>query len=94
MLAVSFAGSVAAGPFEDATAAYDKGDYATVLRLMRPLAEQGNAWRKAVLASRSGAKPETDGWWASRNLAVIAAGIRSAREGRAVEVDALMAGGE
>jgi hypothetical protein len=28
MLAVGFAGSVAAGPFEDATAAYNKGDYA------------------------------------------------------------------
>jgi hypothetical protein len=43
ILAVSFAGSVAAGPFEDAAAAYIKGDYATALRLMRPLAEQGNA---------------------------------------------------
>jgi predicted dehydrogenase len=47
-----------------------------------------------VACVRSGAKPETDGWWASRNLAVIAAGIRSAREGRAVEVDAVIAGGE
>jgi TPR repeat protein len=43
ILAVSFAGSVAAGPFEDATVAYGKGDYATALRLIRPLAEgQGN----------------------------------------------------
>ena len=32
-----------AGPLEDAGAAYDKGDYATALRLLRPLAEQGNA---------------------------------------------------
>ncbi len=43
MLAVSFAGSAVAGPLEDAGAAYRKGDYATVARLMRPLAEQGNA---------------------------------------------------
>jgi uncharacterized protein len=43
MLAVSFAGSAAAGPFEDAVAAYNKGDYATALRLMRSLAEQGDA---------------------------------------------------
>jgi uncharacterized protein len=43
MLAVSFAGSVAAGPYEDGIAAYEKGDYATALSLMRPLAEQGNA---------------------------------------------------
>ncbi len=35
---------------------------------------------------RSGTKPETDGWWAARNLAVIIAGIQSAREGRAVDV--------
>jgi hypothetical protein len=42
IFAVGFAGSVIAGPFEDANAAYEKGDYATVLRLIRPLAEQGN----------------------------------------------------
>ncbi len=29
--------------FEDAKAAYDRGDYATALRLLRPLAELGNA---------------------------------------------------
>jgi uncharacterized protein len=43
MLAVGSAGSVAAGPFEDAADALDKRDYATALRLMRPLAEQGLA---------------------------------------------------
>jgi uncharacterized protein len=42
MLAVSFAGSVAAGPFEDAAAAYRKGDYAAALGIIRPLAEEGN----------------------------------------------------
>lgn len=35
---------------------------------------------------RSGGSPETDGWWGSRNLAVIMAGVASAREGRAVDV--------
>ena len=35
---------------------------------------------------RTGSRPETDGWWGSRNLAVVMAGIASAREGRAVEV--------
>jgi predicted dehydrogenase len=43
---------------------------------------------------RSGAKPETDGWWGARNLAVIRAGIRSAREGRAIDVDTIIADGE
>ena len=33
----------AAGDFEDAVAAHKKGDYATALRLLTPLAEQGNA---------------------------------------------------
>jgi predicted dehydrogenase len=40
---------------------------------------------------RTGAKPETGGWWASRNLAVVMAGIQSAREGRAVDVAPLPA---
>ena len=43
---------------------------------------------------RTRTKPETDGWWASRNLAVIKAGVRSAREGRVVEVDEILASGE
>ena len=43
---------------------------------------------------RTGAKPETDGFWATRNLAVIRAGVRSAREGRAVDVAAMLASGE
>jgi len=47
-----------------------------------------------VACVRNGNKPETDGWWASRNLAVIGAGIRSAREGRVVDVDAVIAGAE
>ena len=32
-----------AGPLEDSMAAYDRGDYATAVRLVHPLAEQGNA---------------------------------------------------
>jgi hypothetical protein len=31
------------GPFEDGAAAYYRGDYTTALRLIRPLAEQGDA---------------------------------------------------
>ncbi len=46
-----------------------------------------------VACVRNGGKPETDGWWASRNLAVIRAGVESARTGRAVEVDAVIAAG-
>jgi TPR repeat protein len=32
-----------AGPIEDASAAYGRGDYATALRMLRPLAEHGGA---------------------------------------------------
>jgi predicted dehydrogenase len=45
-----------------------------------------------VACIRDGGKPETDGWWASRNLAVVMAGIQSARECRAVDVAPLAAG--
>jgi len=43
---------------------------------------------------RNGDRPETDGFWAARNLAVITAGVRSAREGRAVDVSEILASGE
>lgn len=47
-----------------------------------------------VVCVRNGGKPETDGYWASRNLAVIKAGVRSAREGRAIDVADVLAGEE
>jgi TPR repeat protein len=40
-LLLSLAAPASAGPYEDASTAYVKGDYATALRLWRPLAEQG-----------------------------------------------------
>ena len=43
ILMLSFAGSSAAGPSEDADAAMKRHDYKTALRLIRPLAEQGDA---------------------------------------------------
>ncbi len=43
ILSLRLAAPVAAGPLEDAVAAYDRGDYATALRLYRPLANQGSA---------------------------------------------------
>jgi len=43
VLMLSFAAPITAGQFEDATAAYHRGDYATALRLYRALADQGNA---------------------------------------------------
>jgi predicted dehydrogenase len=47
-----------------------------------------------VRCVRDKQKPETDGWWAARNLAVIKAGVKSAREGRVVAVDEILTSGE
>ena len=43
LLTVAFAGIVIAGPFEDTVTAYGRGEYATALQLLRPLANQGDA---------------------------------------------------
>src|SRR5215472_5039730 len=40
---LSMAPVATAGPFEDGIAAYQRGDFATALKLWRPLAEQGHA---------------------------------------------------
>jgi predicted dehydrogenase len=43
---------------------------------------------------RTKTKPETDGFWAARNLAVIKAGVRSAKEGRGIDVEQILKSGE
>ena len=43
ILVLGFATPVVAGPLEDANAAIKRRDYATALRLIRPLAEKGDA---------------------------------------------------
>src|SRR5207248_324006 len=43
LMLAAVSGAAVAGPLEDALAAHDKGDDATALRLIRPLADQGNA---------------------------------------------------
>jgi hypothetical protein len=42
-------GGALAGPLEDGQTAYNRGDYATALRLLRPLAEEGNALSQTYL---------------------------------------------
>ena len=66
------------------------------LRRFSTLTLAGSAYHGVGISDcvRTGAKPETDGYWAARNLAVIKAGVRSAREGRTVEVTEVMASGE
>ena len=44
LMLMAIGGAATAGPLlEDAVAAYQRGDYATALRLWHPLAEQGDA---------------------------------------------------
>lgn len=49
ILLLSFVRASAAGAIDDAVAAYDKGEYATALRLLRPLAEQGAPLAESIL---------------------------------------------
>ena len=49
LLIGGFAAPVLAGPFEDGIAAYGKGNYATALLLLRPLADQGMARAQIIL---------------------------------------------
>lgn len=51
VLALSFVGPVAAGPEDDVAAAYARRDYATVLRLARPLADKGDAAAQDMLGT-------------------------------------------
>jgi uncharacterized protein len=51
VLALTLFGVAAAGQLEDGIAAYRRPDYATAWRLIRPLAEQGDAVAQEWLAS-------------------------------------------
>ena len=46
---LAFSGPLAAGPLEDAAAAYCRGDYLLAMRLCRTLADQGNSLAQANL---------------------------------------------
>jgi hypothetical protein len=48
-LMLSLAAPVAAGPLEDGYTAYTRGDFATAMRLMRPLADQGDTTAQTVV---------------------------------------------
>ena len=52
ILALSVIAPAAAGPLDDADAAIKRRDYATAVRLIRPLAEQGDANASADLNAR------------------------------------------
>jgi uncharacterized protein len=49
LMLISLADVAVCGPLEDTKTAYSRGDYVTVLRLVRPLADQGNAAAPFIL---------------------------------------------
>ena len=51
ILCLALAGTATAGPFEDAKAAYGRGDWATALSALRPLADKGEATAQAYLGA-------------------------------------------
>ena len=49
ILMLSLAAPLVAGPLEDGYSAYTRGDFATAMRIMRPLAEQDHATAQTVV---------------------------------------------
>ncbi len=74
-LLMSSAVPAIAGPLEDGFTAYEKGDYATALRLWRPLAEQGNAEAQVGLGLLY-----LNGWGVPRDYAAAVAWYRKGAE--------------
>src|SRR5262249_58178808 len=49
LLMLGLAAPVTAGPLEDGYSAYTRGDFATAMRLMRPLADEGHVTAQTVV---------------------------------------------
>jgi TPR repeat protein len=51
VVAIAMASAAVAAPLDEVMAANKRGDYATALRLLEPLAEQGNAHAQTKLGA-------------------------------------------
>jgi TPR repeat protein len=51
ILALALAGPVIAGPWEDAKVAYDRQDYAAAVRILKPIADQGDPFAQNNIGS-------------------------------------------
>src|SRR5271165_6159716 len=69
VLALALFSSAMAGPLEDGEAAYERGDYSTAERLLRPLAEQGLVDAQVTL----GLTYEREGDWTRRAVSTLTA---------------------
>jgi TPR repeat protein len=75
MLAAS-AGAAVADPLEDARRAFTRGDYATEYRLLRPLADRGNAEAQSMVGAQY-----AYGWGVPQNRVEALEWFRRAAEG-------------
>jgi len=82
-LTLMLSGEVVAEPLGDALDAYDAGDYATALRLLRPLAEDGDARAQNILGIMY-----EDGRGVQQDHARAAQWYRSAADQRFAEAQA------
>ena len=80
------AGDLAAGPLEDATAAYTRGDYATALTQVRPVAEEGDPKGQLLLG-----RMYYNGHGVSRDDAEAAKWARKAAEQNNAEAQRMLA---
>src|SRR6266478_5702190 len=63
VLSLGLIAPAAAGPVENAMAPYWRGDYATAMRLLRPVADEGNAdaqWRLGHMYANGQGVPQDD----------------------------------
>lgn len=51
LVLLSIAAPVTAGPLEDGNAAYKRGDYAKAMRILRPLADQGDGMAEVIVGN-------------------------------------------
>ncbi len=49
LLFALFVGQASAFPIDDASAAYERGDYEAELKITRPLAQKGEGWAQSAL---------------------------------------------
>jgi TPR repeat protein len=64
LMATVLLGAAACRPYEDGFEAYQRGDYTTAMRLVRPLADQGNAKAQEMVGSMY-----EQGWGVPQNYA-------------------------
>src|SRR5450756_131699 len=75
VLSLSLATPAVAGPIEDSQAAFARRDYVTAMRLLRPLADQGDAFSQAMVGAMY-----QNGWGVPQDYAAAVSWLRKAAD--------------